>query len=102
MHYVPPISAIQKPDELPPITEPPQNIDYWNSREFRDESQDETPDDIDRDVKKIEQDLNALDAETTSHPKNTKKHKNTATISVISRVALIMSAILPMSFNCAR
>lgn len=108
--YVAPTSTANEIDvELdglaPPITEPPQNIDLHgqvNHDKFQGQLEEETPDDIDRDVKKIEHDTNALDTDTPSHPKNTKKHKNNGSINTISSVALIMSAFAWMSFSFAR
>lgn len=108
--YVPPTSTADTTDSnwdglYPAINEPPQIIDFdsaVNHDKFQGEPDEGTPDDVDRDIKKIEQDLNALDTETSSHPKNTKKHKNNGSINSLSSVALIMSAFLSMSFECAR
>lgn len=107
--YVPPSSEADMPGSnldglYPAMNEPPQTIDMSspvNHDKFQGEPDEGTPDDVDGDIRKIEQDLNALDTETPSHPKNTKKHKNNGTINSLSSVALIMSASLWMSFNCA-
>lgn len=108
--YVPPSSETNMPNSnldglYPAMIEPPQTIDLnspVNHDKFQGEPDDGTPDGVDEDIRKIEQDLNAVDTDTPSHPKNTKKHKNNGSINSLSSVALIMSAFLWMSLNCPR
>lgn len=88
-------------NDIPAMTEPSQNIDFntqINHDKFQGNEQNEFPDDMEN----IEKNVNSLDTDTTSHPKNTRKHKNTGSITSISTLALIMSACVSFALNCGQ
>lgn len=104
--YVPPTTAdnvfdTYSDNDIPAMTEPSQNIDFKtqiNHDKFQGDEQTEFPGDLEN----IEKNMNALDTDTTDHPKNTRKHKNNGSITSISHLALIFSACLLFALNCGR